>query len=398
MKVLYISSTSSGMHQKSIYFDLMMEFVNKGHEVYVAYAREKRQQQTTAFYHQNGIQYLGIKTGNISKNKNFIEKGISTLTIDPLFKQSIAKYLSNVSFDLVLYSTPPITFTKTLKYLKSINKTATFYLMLKDIFPQNAIDLGLMKNDSLVHKLFKGKERKVYELSDVIGVMSPANRDFMAKHHPAVFEKVELLPNTITPKPIEITYRREDFGLSENKTVLLFGGNLGAPQAIPFVIECFKELERYEHIEIVIAGSGGKENLIKDYVSQNKHANVKYLGQLDNEKYNQLTYLCDIGLIFLDYRFTIPNYPQRILSYLEAKKPVVCATDPNTDIGKMSQANGYGISVMSNDSKEWINAVVKLAEDKSLQKQMGESGYQFLLDNYQSSNAYHIIMSHLEKM
>jgi len=37
-------------------------------------------------------------------------------------------------------------------------------------------------------------------------------------------------------------------------------------------------------------------------------------------------------MIFLDYRFQIPNFPSRLLSYMAAGMPVIVATDPNTDM------------------------------------------------------------------
>ena len=85
---------------------------------------------------------LRLKIGNIQK-VNPIEKGISTILIEPLFINGIKKYFSNVRFDLVLYATPPITFAKVIKFIKKRDR-AKSYLMLKDIFPQNSLDLGML--------------------------------------------------------------------------------------------------------------------------------------------------------------------------------------------------------------------------------------------------------------
>ena len=114
---------------------------------------------------------------------------------------------------------------------------------------------------------------------------------------------------------------------------------------------------------------------------------------LPKEDYDMLVRSCDVGLIFLDHRFTIPNYPSRLLSYMENRMPVLCATDPNTDIGTIAEENGYGYWCESNE----VNAFTALV-DKMLHsdiKKMGEKAYQFLCDNYTVEHTYNTIMKHI---
>ncbi|CAM2770378.1 glycosyltransferase family 4 protein [Erysipelothrix tonsillarum] len=399
MKILYLSSTNSGMHRHSIYFDLLTEFKNNGHDVTIVYAREKRLNQATEYYDQFRMHYLGVKTGNLTKNSNLIDKGIATLRIDSQFKRAIKKHLSHETFDLVLYSTPPITLLKTVKYLKTKNPDSVLYLMLKDIFPQNAVDLGFMKQNGPIHRFFSFKERKLYTMFDVIGTMSPANLEYMKKQHPSTTNKLEILPNALAINPDntleEPVSIRETYSIRDDQTILLYGGNLGAPQAIPFVIECIDRIKNDSRIIFLIAGSGAKADMITSFIQENNISNTLFLGQLESKVYNSLASQCDIGLIYLDYRFTIPNYPQRLLTYLEAAKPIVCATDVVTDIGKIAEANNYGMRVESNDVEAWYQAVDTLVSDSDLRKKMGANGHHYLMNHYTVAHAYNIIIKHM---
>ncbi|CAM4219249.1 glycosyltransferase family 4 protein [Erysipelothrix inopinata] len=395
MKVLYISSTYSGMHQSSIYFDLMQEFHKHGHDVYIAYAREKRLNKKTELYQDNNITYLGVKTMNMTKNTNKIEKGLATISIDSLFLRAFKKHFSNKDFDLVLYSTPPITFSDSLDYLKHRNPSAKFFLMLKDIFPQNAVDLELMSQKGLAHKFFKHKEMKLYQSADFIGVMSPANKEYFIKHYPKYSDKLCILPNTISIKDKKsIVAKRSDFGLGDDKFLLFFGGNLGEPQSIPFIIECAKKIDN-PNIQIIIAGSGSKQNIISEY-SEEFPDKLKYFGQLPSEEYQKLASLTDVGLIFLDYRFTIPNFPQRVLSYMESGVPVICATDVVSDVGSVAEEGNYGFKVSSQNPDEWYQAVENLYNSPDLVKAMGENGRKYLVENYDVKCSYQIIMDMLQ--
>lgn len=398
MKVLYISSTMAGIHTKSIYSDLLNEFNQNGHEVHVMYAREKRFNLDTEVYSKNGIEYLGIKTGDITKNTNFISKGISTLAMDPTFNHAYKKYWLNKSFDLVLFSTPPITMLKTLKFLRKKNEDALFYLMLKDIFPQNAIDIELISKNGLISKYFKYQETEFYNFFDRIGTMSPMNKSYLLNLKPYLKDKVEVLPNAIALDQDKDYGTREEFGLPNDKVLLFYGGNLGLPQGLDFLVECIESLRYHPNCAFVIAGSGGNQDILLNYMQNNDLNNVFFLGQIESKKFRKLSSVCDIGLIYLDYRFTIPNFPQRILSYMEASLPVICATDPNTDIGTIAESNNYGFSIVSNDVKSWNYKAKQLIASAELRKKMGENGYNFLLNNYTSKHAYEIIVSSMERV
>lgn len=397
MKILYISSTMDGIHRKGIYSDLMNEFRDNNHEVFVMYAQEERYKLPTRYFTSNDIKYLGVKTGNITKNRNLIKKGIATLTLDYHFISAYNKHLSDIQFDIVLYSTPPITALKTLNRIKNNCPQAFFYLMLKDIFPQNAVDINMLSDNSLITHYFRRKEKQLYSIFDYIGVMSPANQRYLVNKHPGLKDKVEILPNAIKPLEFTFTKTRKDYDLDEDKTILFYGGNLGYPQGLDFLIECAKKIEELENVILVIAGSGSQQGLVTQYIDSTKSSNIKYMGQLSYEEFFNLTQLIDIGLIFLDNRFTIPNYPQRILSYMEAKKPIILATDPNTDIGTIAEENNYGFSIIDNDSSKWLEKVKFLVDNPMTAKQMGNNGYKYLISNYTVNHSYHVILNSYNK-
>ena len=150
-----------------------------------ACASEKRKGKNTEVADERGIHVLRIKTGNITGNVNIIEKGIATILIDKQFQKAIDRYYSDEKFDLILYPTPPITLVGTVAYLKKKCDAAS-YLLLKDIFPQNAVDLGMLSKTGIkgiIYKVFRSKEKRLYKISDHIGCMSPANVNYVLKHN-----------------------------------------------------------------------------------------------------------------------------------------------------------------------------------------------------------------------
>lgn len=376
MNIIYISATSSGMHSHGIYYDLFKELSDIGHDVTIVYARGPKDGAQTELYSQDGMTYLGIKSPNVTKNKNLYEKGLGILTIDYFFSRAIRQHLSNKKYDLVMYSTPPITFTKTLKYFK---KQGSFlYLMLKDIFPQNGVDLDMFSQNGLVYKYFRSREKHLYKNADLIGVMSQANMDYVLEHNPKLKlkEKLLILPNALKVRDFnEMQSDRSKYGLNESDFVLVYGGNLGLPQDIEYVKECILALENTSGVKLVICGDGSERESLEAFLLDNNITNTRYGGVLPSNDYRELMNMADCGLIFLDHRFTIPNYPQRVLSYLEAKLPIICSTDVATDVGSDAEDNNYGISLESNDVEKWIEAVNRLKDDKETRELMGLNGF-----------------------
>ena len=402
MNIIFLTmSTLKEVDSHGIYSDLMRKFRDEGHAVYIVSPRERRTGERTHLYETGGVHVLAVRTLNLQKT-NVIEKGIGQVLVETQFKHAIKKHLANIKVDLILYSTPPITFPKVIEYLKSANPSATTYLLLKDIFPQNAVDLGMMSTTGLkglLYEFFRKKEKKLYALSEHIGCMSPANVKYLLEHNPEITpDRVEVAPNSLEliVESLESKDPKEEimhkYGLPLDKPVFIYGGNLGKPQGIPFLIQCLDANANRKDCHFVVVGDGTEYAKLESWHKAKQPKSVSVFRRLPKEDYDQLVRGCDVGLIFLDYRFTIPNYPSRLLSYLVEKKPIIAATDPNCDTGSIAEVNGYGYWCPSNGVNAFTKCVDRmLASDI---KQMGEAGYQFLLNNYTVDNTYNAIMRH----
>lgn len=392
MTVGYIDNIEEN---SSIYIDLIKEFRDNGHEVFVVHSLEKRKNRDTCYEYKDNVHFLRVKTGNITKS-SILEKGLATLLIEKQFIMAIKKYFQNEKFDLVLYSTPPITFYRIIKYIKQ-RDNATTYLLLKDIFPQNAVDLDMMSKSSFLYKYFRKKEKQLYKLSDFIGCMTPKNMEYIIDHNNIAQEKIEVCPNSIKINKNIVTNNNDmlksKYDIPVEKTIFLYGGNLGKPQGIDFLLKCVKENEKNEESFFLIIGSGTEYNKVKMYFEENKIKNSKLLEFLPRHEYEAIVDICDVGLIFLDYRFTIPNFPSRLLSYMSKKKPVIAATDNVTDLKDEIRKGKFGYWCESNNVNKFMS-YVSLMLNPIERKKKGINGFNYLKENYSVENTYQIIMKH----
>lgn len=323
MNVLFLTMSSGlkNIETSGIYTDLIRKFRDEGHEVYVVYPRERRLRLPTEVKHEGRVHLLGVKTLNVTKT-NLIEKGLGQVTLERQFKLGLEKYFGKVKFDIILYSTPPITFTKVIWYAKKRNPKAVSYLLLKDIFPQNAVDLGILTKDGLkgvLYRLFRKKEKDLYRISDYIGCMSPANVKYVIEHNPEIDPAVvEIAPNSYDiPSEISVEYGvtdhiRQKYGLPINKPIFIYGGNMGKPQGIPFLIKCLEAVKDRIDSYFVIVGDGTEYSKLEAFMRERKPKAVSLFRRLPKDDYDQLVKVCDVGLIFW---ITVLLFPITLIVY-----------------------------------------------------------------------------------
>lgn len=399
MRVLYIATSFPEPDKgATIYTDLAEALSEAGHEITVAVSEQPKNYVKTKMKKERGFDVLRIVTGNYY-DVGLIEKGITTLKMPFLMKRGITKYIGDQVFDLILFEAPPVTNAGLVDWAKK-KYNCPAYLMLKDIFPQNAVDLGVLKNNGLLYRYFLSKEKKLYRTADIIGCMSFANMDYVVRHNPWLDPgKLEVFPNSkkIT-NDIEVsgTSIRERFGIPNEACVFLFGGNMGRPQFISLLSNAINECKDENDIFFLFVGRGTERNRLEETIKNNRIKNALLIENLPRDEYEQITKECNVGLIVLDPRFTIPNFPSRILSYMEYAKPVLAATDKVSDLKEVIEKSQCGEWVWSGDADGFVEKIMEMTKSKNLLQQ-GRNGRNYIIDNFNVKHSVKIIENYFNR-
>jgi len=382
----------------------MEEFVEHGHKVYVVCSSEKRFGLGTILTESNGIKVLRVETGNITSNPNYIAKGLALLRLQSLFISAIERHFHSIPFDLIIYSTPPIQYNRIIKYLRRKSNAST-YLLLKDIFPQNAVDLGLLSKWNPIYWHFRRQEKETYRLSDRIGCMSPANVKYLLDNNTELTQqKVEVCANSLKNsgeinKSEKIAIRnkiRKDLKISENELLLIYGGNLGVSQGLLFLSEILKHYQNNTNIKFLIVGEGTWFNRISASINKGVYKNVILRRRVSPEAFKEMLIASDIGLIFLNPKFTIPNFPSRLTSYLEVGLPVIACTDNVSDIGDVVEVANCGFKILSGDLSAFSKIILKIQKEPSSLVNLSVNSRLLFINNYTSDITYNIIINSLK--
>lgn len=374
----------------NMYTTIVEEFVNQGHDVVVVAPGQNK----TGIYLENNIEVLRVNTLPI-KNVPNVLKGISNLLLPYQFKKAIQKKYPHKSYDLIVAPTPPITLVSLATFLKKKNK-AKFYLILRDIFPQNAVDLGFMKKNGFLHKYFRNKESQLYKEADFIGCMSKGNINYIKRHNPEV--------NTIKLHELKNFQKKyEGYGYDhksirkkynlQDKFIVVFGGNMGKPQQLENVLELAMRCSEFKDVLFLLLGEGVQMQKLAQTISDSKIMNIRIQGTIPKQEYQDLLSVCDLGLISLHKNFTIPNIPSKALDYFNVGIPILASIDEATDFGDILEETNAGLWSIAEDADSFKSNFDKLYSDNLLRSKMGEKGRIYFENNLLPEIAYQTIVN-----
>lgn len=398
MNILFLTMNNfENINEHSVYPDLIRALVKKGCTVTVLLPTEKKYGKESNCEQFDNIKVIKVKTGNLF-DVGMKTKLISRAGLCRKYENALRRFAHTDRYDLILSSTPPTILYPLINKIKK-RDGAYSYLMLKDIFPQNAVDLGMISESGLIHRFLRMFEKRLYASSDIIGCMSPANVKYLLEQDSWIDEnKVTICPNAHEVLPINAVDRidvRKKYDIPEDKIIFAYGGGIGKPQGVDFFEKCIKKIGHSDKYMFVVMGSGPYVDRL-DELSREHNDILKVIPWLPIDEFNDVVASSDVGLILLDHRFRIPNFPSRLLAYLQAGIPVASATDENCDVGIISEENGFGHWCISNDVDAFIVLLHKF-DDEERRANMGKKARTFFEENYDAEKIAEEIIKRVEK-
>jgi glycosyltransferase involved in cell wall biosynthesis len=320
--------------------DLSLEFATQGHEIVVITPSS----EISGFYlleSMDKVQVLRLKAPRI-RNISYFRRAIGEFFMPYMmiyhFKRSS---LIDEKFDGVITYAPSIFLGPIANMLRRRSKCKN-YLIIRDIFPQWAVDVGLLSKLGLPYFLLKGVERYLYSTSNVIGVQTPANLEYFNKNIVNDSIQVEVLQNWLASNQVRTcSIAIKDTKLKDRK-IFVYAGNMGDAQGLTVFIDLADSLHIQKNIGFLFVGRGNAVESLKQDVEVRALDNVLFYDEIDCEEIPALYQQCDVGIISLDKRHKTHNIPGKFLSYMQSGLPVLAAINKGNDIENMINSNNVG--------------------------------------------------------
>lgn len=373
--------------------ELACEFQQQGHQVTIVTPSPHLKVKTEISI-LDDITVCRFKSGEI-KNIGKIKRAINETLLSHHAWKNFKPYFQQNRHDLVVYYSPSMFWSGLVSRLKKL-WNAPSYLILRDLFPQWAIDQGLIRKGSVIEKYFRYFEKKNYEVADTIGLMSEKNLEwFRSKYN--TDKPMEVLYNWAANEPVKAKlHYKEKLGLA-GKTIYFYGGNIGHAQDMMNIVRLAINMRKEKQAHFVLVGAGDEVDLVKNTIYQEKLTNMTLLPSVSQEEYKQMLAEFDIGLFTLHKDHSTHNFPGKLLGYMVQELPILGSINPGNDLKLIVESAGAGLITVNGDNENLLTNALKLLHDNNYRKQVGVNAHKLLESTFSVEAAADKILESLKK-
>lgn len=369
--------------------ELAQSLAVQGHQVTVATAwlpnklsKDADFREYKVFSDEKNVKILRIRAPFLNNN-SYILRGMSQLMLPHLYWRNIKKYLKS-EIDVVMAYTPPLTFSTLGRKIKK-KYGARYLLNVQDIFPQNAIDLGILKNKATI-KYFERIEKRGYKAADEITSHTETSRKFLIEKKEIPEKKIHYIPNWIDPEPYKIAEKnnkfRRKYGLV-GKFVFLFAGVVGPSQGLDLIINIAREIKNdLPDVSFLIVGGGTEKSRLAEMSQRFSLNNVVFKPWVSLEEYPELLKEVDVGMVCLSSKNKTPVIPAKILGYMASSLPIVAFLNKESDGHAMINEAKCGYAVTSDCDSRALNIIKKIYSERDKLSQYGANARQYVTEKF----------------
>lgn len=389
--VYYLPST---MSSAKLIHDLAAEFHRLGHEPVVV-APDENILTDTEITCKKGIKVLRVRTGKI-KTAPRLTRGFNEASLSNTIWRKGKRFFEDNPCDLIIYYSPTIFFGSLVKRLKKLFSCPS-YLVLRDIFPQWALDAGVLRR-GMIYNYFKFKERQNYEAADIIGVQSPANLSYFEEKGLDKQYRMEVLYNwaTLHEGNIKPGGHRERLGL-QGKVVFFYGGNIGVAQDMDNIIRLADNFRNESTAYFLLVGGGSEVSRLKAIIELKGLTNIAIHDAVGQQEYLSMLSEFDVGLISLDRGLRTQNFPGKLLGYMYQAMPILASINHGNDLKEILEGQQAGLVCMNGEDEIFAENAGKFLVNTDLRRQLGRNARVLMENTFSVSRAAGQILSHFNQ-
>jgi len=334
--------------------DLSLEMVRQGHEVTVLVATPELDQDWRV-EELGGVRILRLRCPR-TKDVGYLRRTLGEALMPfAMLRNYRRSPLADERWDGVVWYSPTIFLGPVARRLKRASGCRG-YLIVRDIFPEWAVDMGLM-GTGLPYRLFKAVARYQYATADVIGVQTDGNLEYFREWASRPRRRIEVLHNWLAEAPdrgCSICVRDT---LLAGRKILVYAGNMGVAQGMMQLLDVAESLQGRRDLGFLFVGRGGEAQRLRREATTRRLDNVAFFDEIDPDEIPGLYAQCRVGLVALDPRHKTHNIPGKFLSYMQCGLPVLAAVNPGNDLVRLVQHERVG-RVCTDASVESLEAAV----------------------------------------
>lgn len=338
------------------------------------------------------FEYEGIRIRRLltphADGRRLLRRGVFGLAFT--FACAWTAFRTAGKYDILLLTTDP-PFLGLVGCLVSKLRRKPYVLIVYDIYPDIAENLGVVRRGSLVSRLWRRATRTIMNRAACNVVIG---RDMAQKVSEIVAEPkragICLIPNwsdetTVYPMPRDENPFRREHGLGES-WVVQYSGNMGRTHNLECLIDAAGIL-RDRDIIFQFIGAGAKKEKLEQIAAQRGLKNVRFLPHQPIERLGEVLSAADLAVVCLESCFTGLSVPSKTYGIMASATPILGFLDPDSEIGRLIIETDCG-TVLPDPTGEQVAAVITdLLDNPEKLRRWGQNGYRAFQAEYTLSLA-----------
>jgi glycosyltransferase involved in cell wall biosynthesis len=339
--------------------DLSREMLRQGHQVTVILPAGDSD-QAWRLEDWEGVRVLRLRSPK-TKDVGYVRRTLSEFCMPLAMRRQLKRSpLAQERFDGVVWYSPSIFHGPLVQALKRQCRCPS-YLIIRDIFPEWAVDMGLMGR-GLPYRVFDAVARYQYSVANVIGVQTPGNLGYFDRWRQHPERTLEVLQNWLgKPAQLRCPIRLDETALAGRK-VFVYAGNMGVAQGMNIILDLSERLHSRADVGFLFVGRGSDVARLKSAANDRKLNNVLFYDEIHPDEISDLFAQCSAGLVALDPRHKSHNIPGKFLTYIQSGLPVLANVNAGNDLVEMIRQEQLGQACQSNNPQEFQQLAEQLLE------------------------------------
>lgn len=340
--------------------DLSREFRNQGHEITVILPSAEIE-HSWLLEDINGVRVLRLRAPK-AKDVNYIRRTFAEFFMPFFMRRNLHKSpLATERWDGVVWYSPSIFHGPLVRSIKLASNCKS-YLIIRDIFPQWAADMGLMSKRGLIYLFFNAVARYQYSVADIIGVQTPGNLDYFKDWAVKGNRRLEVLQNWLFDSPTsECSISLKNTKLAGRK-IFVYAGNMGVAQGVGAFLDLAELLQERLDVGFLFVGRGSDAAKLAEDARIRRLNNVLFYDEIHPDEIPGLYAQCEVGLVALDPKHRSHNIPGKFLTYMQAGLPVLARINSGNDLVEIIKRDNVGRVIVDRERHSLVTQASELLD------------------------------------
>ena len=319
--------------------DLSREFVRQGHTLTVMIPAAELD-RPWLLEEMGGVQVLRLRAPK-TKDIGYVRRTVNEFLMPFAMLRNLRKSpFAKERWAGVVWYAPTIFLGPMASELKKVGGCKG-YLIVRDIFPEWAVDMGLMTR-GLPYRFFDAVARYQYSVANVIGVQASGNLAYFDDWSKGSGRRVEVLQNWLADIPVCGCSILFDETPLAGRKIFVYAGNMGVAQGMDILLELADRLRSRDDVGFLFVGRGSEAKRLADNAKSRKLDNVFFHNEIHPDEIPGLLAQCAVGLVALDKKHKSHNIPGKFITYMQAGLPVLANINSGNDLAEIIRKEDVG--------------------------------------------------------